>query len=51
MEFLTPILYLIGFLIGMYLTGITIKWIFYCGTRGIYEGRKKSKEMKNEKES
>lgn len=50
MEILTPVLYIAGFLIGMFLTGIAIKWVFYCGTRGICEGRRKSKEMKNEKE-
>ena len=50
MEILTPILYAVCFLVGMFLAGIAIKWVFYCGTRGICEGRKKSKEMKDEKE-
>ena len=52
MEIIKPILLFIFSIIGVYLGGILIKWIFYCGTVGICEGRKKAqlKEYSNEKE-
>lgn len=49
MEILRYLFYIICSLLGVYLAGITIKWLFYCGTKGICEGRKQSiKEQKNE---
>ncbi len=50
MEILKYLFYIICSLLGVYLAGITIKWIFYCGTKGICEACKQSKEKKNEKE-
>lgn len=50
MEILKSLFYIACFLLGVYLSGVTIKWLFYCGTKGICEAQKQFKEHKNEKE-
>jgi len=47
MEIIKPLLIFIFSILGVFLAGIAIKWIFYCGTVGICEGRKKAKSKEN----